>query len=93
MDELTNQEVDCLLRYLGDLYRKCLVKKELDTNKEQFIKYVDNGLAVLATSQSMLLRKTYFEVSDKKWWMQFYSKTTYYREREKASRTFLRCVM
>ena len=37
MDDLTNKEVDCLLRYLGDLYRRCLVKKDMDKNKEKFM--------------------------------------------------------
>lgn len=93
MDDLTNKEVDCLLRYLGDLYRRCLVKKDIDKNKEKFILYMDMGLSVLASPQETLLRKTYFEINDTKWWMEFYSKTTYYRERDRASRTFLRCVM
>lgn len=93
MDELTNKEVDSLLRYLGALYRKCLVQKDLDKNKEEFIIYIDTGLSVLASTQATLLRKTYFEVNERKWWMEFYSKTTYYRERDRASRSFLRCVM
>ena len=62
-------------------------------NKEDFIIYMDAGLSVLASTQATLLRKTYFEVNETKWWMEFYSKTTYYRERDRASRSFLRCVM
>lgn len=90
--DLTNQEVNQLLCYLGDLYCRCYLKKDNYHNKS-YVQCVDECLSLLEESQAMLLRKTYFEKTDKKWWVGFYSRTTYYRERSRAARAFLRCVM
>lgn len=92
MESLTNKEVDALLRYLGDLYYRC--KAGIETNhKRTFIQCVDKNLSMLEETHEIILRKTYFEKNESKWWAPFYSRTTYYRERSRAARIFLRCVM
>ena len=88
----TNQEAHEIMEYLGDLYRRCLIDQG-DIHKQQFVKYIDTTLGILEESQEILLRKTYFESSERKWWMHFYSLSTYYREKVRASQQFLHCLM
>ena len=53
------------------------------------INKIDKACNVLCDPYKTIIRNTFFEKKELYWWSEFYSKTTYYRLRNKAIQTFL----
>ena len=53
------------------------------------IRKIDKVCNVLSDPYKTIIKKTFFEVNDLYWWVDYYSRTTYYRLRSKAIKTFL----
>lgn len=51
---------------------------------------IDRAMNCLAEPYRTIIDNTFFDKKDLYWWIDFYSKSTYYRLRSKAIRTFLR---
>ena len=88
MNEYSYQEATEMVEYLGSLYQRCLIDLE-DDHKRSYVDRMDIILDVLGTPYGILIRREYFENTDKKWWMKFYSRSTFYREKAKACNKFL----
>ena len=50
---------------------------------------IDKACAELIEPYKTIFNNTFFETKDLHWWKGFYSKTTFYRLREQAIKTFL----
>lgn len=64
-------------------------KTEKVNNKMLTIGKIDKACNVLCDPYKTIIRNTFFEKKNLYWWEQYYSKTTYYRLRNKAIKTFL----
>lgn len=53
---------------------------------------VNEAINQLDYDSRLILDKDYVQNHDRNWWMEYYSKSTYYRLREKSINRFLRCL-
>lgn len=94
-----------VVRYIGCIYRETLskIKKdgvsvreknpdELLGPDEEFIFVIDRILYLMDDNLALIIRNDYLSQRESKWYLRYFSKSTYYRLREKAVSEFVRCV-
>jgi len=62
---------------------------DADNKNIRQIYKIDSACNVLCDPYKTIIKNTFFEKKNLYWWEGFYSKTTYYRLRNKAIQTFL----
>ena len=58
----------------------------------EYIETIDAILASLPDDEALILRNDYFSSRQAKWYMNYFTKSTYYRIRSRAIDEFVRCV-
>lgn len=95
-----------LVKYLADMYQGvdlnvieeslCYVEESKERNKLweaiEFVRYMDEILRSLPDDYEFILRNDYFRIREKKWYLKYYTKSTYYRLKAEALDAFVRCV-
>lgn len=74
---------------LKDKYLKKNKLSKADKVIYKQISKISKAYNVLCDPYQTILRNTFFEKKELYWWIDYYSKTTYYRLRSKAIKTFL----
>ena len=64
-------------------------KIEKPNDRMQAIGKIEKACNVLCEPYKTIIKNTFFEKKNLYWWETYYSKTTYYRLRNKAIKTFL----
>lgn len=97
------KQKDVIIKKIGIDYKKANLIKEnnfiYEEEKGFYLKEedfylkikskVDYVLMNLERELSMILYKEYFSVKDETWWVYYFSKSTYYRLKNKAMKEFL----
>ena len=99
------KENNILIKYLGNLYLKMQIEyinTELNIEESgqitkaysaiEFIHDVDEILKSLPPDYEIILRNDYFRHRERKWYLKYYSRSTYYRLKVDALNEFVRCV-
>ncbi|MBR4455208.1 MAG: hypothetical protein IKS32_03185 [Solobacterium sp.] len=97
----TLREKDRVLKYLGSIYRNAALRMDLAENEQansplknciqddrDFIYRIDRGLLCCRPQTQWLIRKEYLENNDAGWYLNFVSKHTFRRLKEKAVTEF-----
>ena len=64
---------------------------QCDQDKD-YLFLIDETLSRLSVEEQSVLRNDFLSPLSKNWWMEFYSKSTYYRLRHLAVDRFLHCL-
>ncbi|MEI7668393.1 MAG: hypothetical protein WCI62_05325 [Erysipelotrichaceae bacterium] len=64
----------------------------LNIAEKSYIYYVRVVLEELSIDERRILVRDFIETSDRNWWMDYYSKSTYYRLKNEAIKHFLDCL-
>ena len=84
----TPEEIEILSKAVGDAYRSCRTRKIYEEDLA-LVTIVDLSLENCSRVSQLIIRKEFLEVSDKKWFLEFFSKSTFYRNRKKAMKEFI----
>lgn len=102
-NKLSFKEKEQLLAYLGRIYRKGNINKELCmqgfiressgsyTNMEVSSK-IQVILSHMDQHYAKIIENDFLNIQEKGWWKELYSSSTYYRYKSKAMDTFLDCL-
>ena len=98
----TPEENEILSKAVGDAYRSCRTRmkyyermESVSENRKIYeedlalVTIVDLSLENCSRVSQLIIRKEFLEVSDKKWFLEFFSKSTFYRNRKKAMKEFI----
>lgn len=99
------KENEAIIKHLAMIYKKLkqqcydvdnLMMSE-SYNKElaeafEFVETIDAVLASLNEDEALILRSDYFENRIPKWYMNYFTRSTYYRIKTRAIDEFVRCV-
>ena len=87
------QEVSNLLKFYANKQKHLLENYEdiANSNKYSWKKFfrLNKVYNALADPYRMILENTFMKKNNLYWWVDYYSKTTYYRLRSKAVKSFL----
>lgn len=102
---LTDNEKEQILQYLVKCLKKAQNKKrcydsgffvqerpETYNNLEATLFLMEITLSSLSDDSRRIIEQDYIVKREKEWWLDFYSKTTYYRLKRKAIDEFIRCL-
>ena len=104
MKKFTFKELCILAKFHLDHYRKSqtveklqefglMVKETTDKNLENAYCFtIDCALEFLTIKEKRILQADYIDHLEKNWWMEYYSRTSYYRIKEAALRRFINCL-
>lgn len=104
MKKYTFKELCILAQYHLEHYRQThhyeklkefglMVKETNDANlKEAYYYSIKSALEYLTVEEKRILHADYIEGLEKNWWMEFYSKTSYYRIKYAALKRFINCL-
>lgn len=63
-----------------------------ESSKHGYIRFIDYLLNHLSEEHARLLRMEFLEDAQPFWWMEYYSRSTFYRMKTKAMNEFLICL-
>lgn len=98
MDDNKNEEI---MMYIATMYKK---KKQLLKEKPQnkhdyifdhdleFVEYIDRLVTMLPQDYEKIIRNDFLQERNKKWWQEYFKKSTYYRRKSEAIAVFVDCV-
>ena len=97
---MTYKEKDQLLRYIFNkrnqllMYEKHICEKEYieDSKEHLFLRWVQFALNSCSKESRFILEKEYICHERKDWWYVYYSRSTYYRFKQRAMDEFLDCL-
>lgn len=70
-----------------------MVKETNEKNLENAYRFtIDCALGNLTSEEKRILHADYIDQLEKNWWMEYYSRTSYYRIKEVALRRFINCL-
>lgn len=105
MEAYQFDELDTLVRYHLRFYRKYQRKEEfysniLEVNEGHTIKplekvyvfWIEKSLSDLSEDERLILVQENLENASKSWWMEYFSKSTYYRIKYRAMSRFIDCL-
>ena len=89
------------MKYIAKMYKEN--KKEIEENKNtiasykldsnvEFVEHIDLFLSLMPYEIERIIRKDFLEDRQVKWWLEHYSKSTYYRRKEEAIELFVDCL-
>jgi len=102
MMTVTHQDQTQLIHFHAHLYRALMSRvrygHEIDMNKtmhpcdKDYLFLIQETLKRLTQEEQRLLHNDFLMPSSKNWWMNYYSKGTYYRLRYLTMSRFLHCL-
>mgnify|MGYP004451910115 FL=1 len=96
MDEYDVKEQEKLVRYMGKLYQRS--KRNLQVEGEEgeryfqdmkFVMTIDLILKDMRKEQQLIIRKDYLQTPVDMWYRHYFSRSSYYRIRNKAIKEFV----
>ena len=102
---IMQKENEAIIKHLAGIYKKlkqqCYDADHLmiseSYNKElaeayEFVETIDAVLDAMDADEALILRCDYFENRTPKWYMNYFTRSTYYRIKTRAIDEFVRCV-
>ena len=86
-----------LVQYHFKYYRSYLRRKEFNQVKEKnydcaYAYSIQCSIEQLSSEERRILVTEFIECEDKNWWMDYFSKTSYYRIKRNALTRFIHCL-
>lgn len=105
MGECMQKDNEAIVKHLAKIYKK-LKQQCYDVNNLmmseayneelaeafEFVETIDAVLASMNEEEALILRFDYFENRIPKWYMNYFTRSTYYRIKTRAIDEFVRCV-
>ena len=94
-----NEEI---MLYIAKMYKE--IKQEVAEGRRkkpnnyvidsgvEFVEYIDRLLELLPPEYEKIIRNDYLNERNKKWWQEYFKKSTYYRRKSEAVKAFVDCV-
>lgn len=97
MNNYTFEELIILVKYHFKYYRSYLKKKNFNQfkpiNLECAYAYsIQSSIEQLTKDERRILLSEYIDCVEKNWWMEYFSKTSYYRIKRRALSRFIHCL-
>ncbi len=97
MKHYTFKELIILVQYHFKYYRTYLKRKNFNVPKQiplecAYAYSIESSIEQLTQDERRILISEYIECTDKNWWMEFFSKTSYYRIKRRALTRFIHCL-
>ena len=97
MNNYTFKELIILVQYHFKYYRTYLKRKNFNVPKQiplecAYAYSIESSIEQLTQDERRILISEYIECTDKNWWMEFFSKTSYYRIKRRALTRFIHCL-
>ncbi len=99
------EELDTLVRFHLRFYKKQKSKEDFYANNMEvceaqthrplekvYVFCIEQSLSELSEDERLILTKENLESTNKNWWMEYFSKSTYYRLKYKAMDRFIHCL-
>ena len=102
---LTEEGKEKICIYIGKIYMRA--RRRIDIyeiarcvrenqkcydNDQQFVRMIDRSLEDCTPDTRKIIRKEFLEMQNTLWYMDFYSKSTYYRLRRRAIDEIIQCL-
>ncbi len=100
--EMNDNDMEVIIRHLGNLYRQASMRIDLEENEHPnekpsvqaandsaFIYRIDRSLLCCSTETQWVIRREFLEANEKEWYLRYISKYSFRRMRKKAIREFL----
>ena len=91
--------------YIGQIYRACRLRSDLRNCDQsvaephgtyaedaKMVYLVERCLLECSKNTQLIIRKDFLEVPEKNWYVSYFSRSTYYRLKEKAVNEFVQCL-
>ncbi len=98
----TPEEMMIMSKAVGETYRCCKTRMKyyermaiVSENQKEYqddlalVTIVDLTLENCSRVSQLIIRKEFLEINDKNWYMEFFSRTTFYRNKKKAVKEFI----
>jgi hypothetical protein len=97
MKNYTFQELGILVQYHFKYYRTYLKRKQYyQTNPGPlecaYAYSIQSSIEQLTHDERRILLSEYIDCVEKNWWMDYFSKTSYYRTKRRALTRFIHCL-
>jgi hypothetical protein len=97
MNNYTFEELIILGRYHFKYYRSYLKKKNFNQLKSitlecAYAYSIQSSIEQLTHDERRILMSEYIDCVEKNWWMEYFSKTSYYRIKRRALSRFIHCL-
>lgn len=74
-------------------YTNCIRENQSAYNSDlHYVQEVDRSLKNCSMDTQKIIRHGYLEIAEPKWYLEFYTRSAYYRLRKKAIEEFLNCL-
>lgn len=97
-----SKENEQFLSYIGRKYRECatiecyrgneLRERSSIEDKVEFMFYVESILKMMPQDYALIIRNDFLKKRNEKWWQAYFTKSTYYRKKNRAVDEFVSCV-
>ncbi len=104
-NKMSYQELEKIVKYIGNIYRKSIVRKEIKTGilqvneesntykyNDDLVIAIDCYLNECSRDTKCIIEKEYLNKNDPYWYLEYYTKSTYYRLKKKAILEFINCM-
>lgn len=103
-DELEYRSKEIILLELASIYKKYKFRIDLNDNyysiKEgepiesyyRYVRVIDLIISKLSSDTKIIILNDFFEDRDNKWYLEYFTKSTYYRLKKKAVNEFINCL-
>lgn len=97
MNNYTFEELIILGKYHFKYYRAYLKKKNFNQLKPislecAYAYSIQSSIEQLSQDERRILMSEYIDCVEKNWWMEYFSKTSYYRIKRRALSRFIHCL-
>ncbi len=102
---MTDREVEKIMECIGDLYRQVALRTDLAEHDapnlapspqllddRAFLYRIDRCLQNCQKETQLVIRKQYLEISDRDWYLEFFTKQAFRKIRIRAIREFFRVM-
>lgn len=86
---MTYKEMESIIKYLISLQKR---QEVWEVSEGNLTKIFDFGMQTMNEDEQNVFRHEFILFSDKYWWEEYYSKSTFYRVKKSAMVKFLRCL-
>ena len=86
---MTYKEMESIIKYLISLQKR---QEVWEVSEGNLTKIFDFGMQTMNEDEQNVFKHEFILFSDKYWWEEYYSKSTFYRVKSSEMVKFLRCL-
>lgn len=99
MNQINHENI---MLYLAEMYKdkKERIESKKESSKknylldsdEEYVRFIDFMVSFMPLEFERIIKNDYLEKRKVKWWLEFYTKSTYYRRKREAVKLFVDCL-